>query len=113
MTDYMDVSTGSLRHSATDLSGAADAIAQALSQFTAALSGTADGFGSDEISGPFAREYEPLVNRGVTAIVSYQDQLTYASRGLSLTASLLERSETVGAEALARLRAPWRPPPGP
>jgi len=112
MTD-MQVSTGLLRQSATELSAAADAIGQALNQFTAALSGTDGAIGSDEISGQFGREYAPLVNQAVTAIVSYQDQLRYAAGGLTLTGSLLEHSETVGAADLARLRGQFRPSTGP
>jgi len=113
VTDTMEVSTGLLRQSATDLSGAADAIGQALSQFTSAVSVTQGAFGTDTISGPFAREYAPLVNQAVTAITSYQDQLMYAARGLTLIGSLLENSETVGAADLARLRGQWRPSPRP
>ena len=113
MTGDMVVSTGVVRQSASEISGAADAVAQALSQFAAAISGNDGGFGTDTISGPFAREYAPLVNQAVTAITSYQDQLKYATGGLTLLASSLEHSEQAGAADLARLRGQWRPSPGP
>jgi hypothetical protein len=113
LTDDMVVSTGLVRQSAAELSATADAIGLALSQFSSAVSVTQGAFGTDTISGPFASEYGPLVNQAVTAITSYQDQLTYAARGLSLASSLLEHSETAGAADLARLRGQWRPSPGP
>ena len=113
MSDYLDLSTGSVTRSATELAAAADAIGQALNQFHSALSGTENAFGSDEISGRFAADYLPLVNQAMTAIVSYTEQVRYAAGGLSTTASLLESSETTAASDLARLRTQWRPAPGP
>jgi hypothetical protein len=114
MTDCEEVSTGPVNRSATELSAVAGRIGQPLSEFSASLSGTDGAFGTDEVSGPFAREYQPLVNQAMTAIASYQQQIEYASRGLTAMTEALTRSEQLGAADLARLPPSWRTaPPSP
>jgi hypothetical protein len=108
--DEQEVAVPSVTRASAALSEVATQVGQALSRLTAALGGTAGAFGSDEISGPFARQYLPMVDQAAQAIASYQKQVEYASRGLAGTADLLQHTESLNAADLARLRAPWRPP---
>jgi hypothetical protein len=66
VSDEQQVSTGVLGQSSTGLAAAASRIGHALTRLSSALSGTGDAFGSDSISGPFARDYQPLVDQAMT-----------------------------------------------
>jgi hypothetical protein len=101
--------TDSLARASADLAPVVEEIGRGLDRLRAALDGQADALG-DEVVGPFAQEYLPLLGRAVTAITSYQEQIRYASTELAAAAEVLATKENLDAESMARLLPkPWLP----